>query len=56
VMAMHTTGYVDHDRFAVAILTEAPPSSYGDYAQQTLTGMARRLLPGGHFPADPVVD
>lgn len=51
VMAMHTTGYVDRDRFAIAILTQGPPASYGGFAQQTLTEMARRLLPGGHFPA-----
>jgi hypothetical protein len=43
----NSTGYVDHDRFAVAMLTSGGP--YGQHAMVTLDGMARRLMPAGHI-------
>jgi hypothetical protein len=51
VTRIHSTGLVDHDRYAVAILTEGPTSDYGSYGQATITGMAVRLLPGGTIPS-----
>jgi hypothetical protein len=47
---MHSTGYVDSDRILVAILTESSTSTYGAYARDTVTNMAKRLMPGGHVP------
>jgi hypothetical protein len=43
----NSTGYVDHGRFAVAMLTSGGP--YGQHAMVTLDGMARRLMPGRHI-------
>jgi hypothetical protein len=42
-----STGYVENGRFAVAIFTDGPPSSYGDAISAVLTAQARALLPGG---------
>jgi hypothetical protein len=47
---MHSTGYIDHDRYAVAMLIEGSTSVYGNYGAQTLTLMARALLPAGSIP------
>jgi hypothetical protein len=47
----NSTGYVNGDRFAVALLARGPLSSYGSEIAAILTGAARRLLPGGVFPA-----
>jgi hypothetical protein len=47
---LHSTGYVDSDRILVAILTESSPSTYSSYARDTVTNMAKRLMPGGHVP------
>ena len=49
---MHSTGYVN-DRYAVAMLTEGSRSVYGNYGAQTLTLMARALLPSGTIPQLP---
>jgi hypothetical protein len=46
----NTTGFVNHDRYAVAILARGPISSYGSGIGTLLTQVARRLLPGGQFP------
>ena len=48
---MHSTGYVDNDRYTVALFLAGPPSLYheGDGAA-TLTAMARALLPDGTVP------
>ncbi|MGN6607271.1 MAG: IPT/TIG domain-containing protein [Jatrophihabitans sp.] len=47
----NTTGFVDNDRYAVAILARGPMSSYGARIGSMLTAVARRLLPGGVYPA-----
>jgi hypothetical protein len=47
---MHATGYVDNDRFAIALLTEGSRASYGDYARDTVTLIAKALMPGGTLP------
>jgi outer membrane biosynthesis protein TonB len=47
---MHSTGYVNDDRYAVALLIEGPTSVYGNSGAQTLTLMARALMPGGTIP------
>jgi hypothetical protein len=49
----NTTGFVNNDRYAVAILARGPISTYGSAIGTMLTRTARLLLPGGHFP-DPV--
>jgi len=49
-MTMHSTGFVDQNRFAIALLTEGSPDAYDAYARETLTLMARALLPGGTLP------
>ena len=49
---MHSTGYVDGDRYAVALLLAGTTSLYGDRGAQTLTLMAKALLPGGTVPTD----
>jgi len=48
---MHSTGYIDYDRYTVALLAAGPPSMYheGDGAH-ALTAMARALLPDGTVP------
>jgi hypothetical protein len=47
---MHSTGYIDGNRYAVALLTEGSRSVYGTYGSLTLTLMAQALLPGGAIP------
>lgn len=47
----NSTGYVDQYRFAVAILTDGPPSTYGDEISAVITAQARRLMPHGHIAA-----
>jgi hypothetical protein len=49
----NTTGFVNNDQYAVAILARGPRSSYGKSIGALLTAVAQRLLPHGHFP-DPV--
>ena len=52
----NTTGFVDGDRYAVAILARGPARTYGRAIGNALTQTARRLLPGGRFPdANPVI-
>jgi hypothetical protein len=52
----NTTGYVNGDRYAVAILARGPARTYGSAIGNALTQTARRLLPGGRFPeANPVI-
>ncbi|WP_375487526.1 IPT/TIG domain-containing protein [uncultured Jatrophihabitans sp.] len=52
----NTTGFVNGNRYAVAILARGPATTYGKAIGSMLTGTAKRLLPGGVFPADaPVV-
>ena len=46
-MRMHSTGYVDHDRYAVAMLSEGTRDKYYDYGRRTLTLMAQALMPAG---------
>jgi hypothetical protein len=46
----NTTGFVNDDRYAVAILARGPLSTYGSAIGSMLTHTARILLPGGHFP------
>jgi hypothetical protein len=46
----NTTGFVDNNRYAVAILARGPSYTYGSDIGNLLTGVARRLLPGGAFP------
>ena len=46
----HSTGYVNADRYTVALMTEGSTAIYGDYARATLTLMAKALLPGGPIP------
>jgi hypothetical protein len=47
---MHSTGYVDSGRMIVVLLSEGSRSVYGTYGGGTVTGMARRVMPGGHVP------
>jgi hypothetical protein len=47
---LHSTGYVDNDHYAAAMLTTGPPSYYNHDAGQTLTLMAQALLPAGTIP------
>lgn len=49
----NTTGFVAHDRYAVAILARGPRRSYGARISAMLTAVARLLLPNGSFP-DPI--
>jgi hypothetical protein len=49
----NTTGFVNDNRYAVAILGRGPIGSYGAAIRNMLTRTAQLLLPGGHFP-DPV--
>ncbi|MDT4926926.1 MAG: hypothetical protein QOG01_4639 [Pseudonocardiales bacterium] len=46
----NTTGFVNGDRYAVAILARGPISTYGGRIGGMLTQIARLLLPGGAFP------
>ena len=47
---LHSTGFVNGDRFTVAILTEDDKSAYGDVGMATVTLMAQALMPGGSIP------
>jgi hypothetical protein len=50
---MHSTGFINGDRYAVALLTDGTRGIYGSYGAQTLTLMAGALLPGGSIPHPP---
>ncbi|MCW2645061.1 MAG: hypothetical protein JWP07_1170 [Pseudonocardiales bacterium] len=43
----NSTGYVDNDRYAVAILTDGAPSTYGAAISAVVTGEAQQLMPNG---------
>ena len=47
----NSTGMVNGDRYAVAILMRGPRSSYGSAISTMLTTTARILVPGGRMPA-----
>jgi len=52
----NTTGFVNGDRYTVAILARGPARTYGSAIGNALTQTARRLLPGGRFPdGNPVI-
>jgi hypothetical protein len=51
----NSTGYVDTDRYAVAILVDGPPDSYGNTIGDMVTTEADALMPGGQI-ASPVDD
>src|SRR4029453_15100547 len=53
--AFNSTGYVDNDEYAVAILTDGSPWTYGEAISSVVTQQAQALMPGGpaHAPADP---
>jgi hypothetical protein len=46
----NSTGFVNNDRYAIAILARGKSSSYGSQIGALLTSVAKRLLPGGRFP------
>jgi hypothetical protein len=50
-----TTGLVQHDRFAVAILAEGPHPLYYARGEAIVTREAQRLMPGGHLVPPPTV-
>ena len=50
---MHSTGLISGDRYSVALLIEGSRSVYGNTGAQTLTMMARALLPAGTIPQAP---
>ncbi len=45
----NSTGYVDDDHDAVAILTDGSPGTYGSAISSIVTSEARQLMPGGHI-------
>jgi N-acetylmuramoyl-L-alanine amidase len=47
---INTTGFVDHDRYAVIILAEGPGYLYYSQGERVLTAAAKLLLSGGHIP------
>ena len=47
---VHSTGFVNGDRYAVAILTEGSRDTYGSLGRTTVSEMARALMPGGSIP------
>ena len=47
---LHSTGFVNGDRFTLAILTEDDKSTYGDVGMATVSLMAQALMPGGSIP------
>ncbi|HEY2795675.1 MAG TPA: IPT/TIG domain-containing protein, partial [Micromonosporaceae bacterium] len=52
----NTTGFVNNDRYAVAILARGPVRTYGHAIGAMLTHVARMVLPGGHYPdPNPVI-
>jgi hypothetical protein len=50
---MHSTGFVDHDRFTVALSIEGSTAVYGSSGIATLNGMAKALMPNGSIPLAP---
>jgi hypothetical protein len=48
----NSTGYVDHGRYVVVLLTHGASARYGAPMAATLTAMARDVLPGG-LPGGP---
>jgi hypothetical protein len=46
-MRMHSTGFVDYDRYVIALLTEGARDKYYEYGRRTLSLMAQALLPHG---------
>lgn len=44
--SINSTGFVDHDRYAVAILSEGPDELYFLGGQRIVTGQAKLLFPG----------
>ncbi len=50
----NSTGYVDDGKFAVAILVDGAPDTYGAAISQMVTAEAQALMPGGRVddPAD----
>lgn len=53
----NTTGFVNGDRYAVAILARGPVSTYGHAIGTMLTHVARMVLPSGHYPdPTPIID
>jgi Beta-lactamase enzyme family len=49
VATFNSTGYVVGDRFAVALLVDGAPHTYGTRLMQTLDAMAKALLRGGRI-------
>ncbi len=43
----NSTGYVQGDRYVVVLLTYGSVSQYGTYMSETITQMARDVMPGG---------
>jgi hypothetical protein len=50
VTRIHSTGFVNQDRYTVAILTQGGTNVYGAYGNDTATLMAQALLPNGVIP------
>ena len=50
VAGLNTTGFIDNDRYIVVILTQGSPSMYLTYLADTITSVAKTLLPAGGFP------
>jgi hypothetical protein len=48
-----STGYVENDRYAIAILTFGSVNQYGSYMSNTITQTAKYALPGGVVGATP---
>jgi hypothetical protein len=46
-MRMHSTGFVDYDRYVVVLLSEGARDKYYEYGRRTLTLMAQTLMPRG---------
>ena len=51
--SLNSTGLVDGDRYAVAILMRGPRRSYPAAISATLTRTAEILMPGGVIPPEP---
>jgi hypothetical protein len=57
-MRMHSTGYVDHDRYVIALLTEGARDKYYEYGRRTLSLMPQACRPtslGGRASATDLV-
>lgn len=48
----NSTGFVNNDRYAVAILVKGPPYEYNSGTPATVTAIAKRLMPGGVMHPD----